>query len=157
MANVVALHVEVAEAPKAEPPPLPTFDIRTEENPEVMQRRLEDLKLDIKALQPESKWLYVQKHVETVQKDPLRKPAEWGNVPLMNIPRVIAAISSPPPLLKMSVTVPHLGQTNPLMFSTTPSTGMLNWRQNVMDLRTSAVATSWGVVTITAPSTGAAS
>jgi hypothetical protein len=44
------------------------------------------------------KWLYIQKHVETVAQDPLRKKQSgWDSVPLMTIPRIIAAISNPPP------------------------------------------------------------
>ena len=64
---------------------------------------------------------------------------------------------SPPPVLKTWVVSPHLGQTNPLMFSTTPSTGMSVFWQKRIERRTSAVEIRWGVVTMTAPSTGAAS
>ena len=45
----------------------------------------------------------------------------------------------------------QLGQTNPLMFSTTPSTRVPVFSQNLISLRTSAKATSCGVVTMTAP------
>ncbi len=40
------------------------------------------------------------------------------------------------------------------MFSTTPSTGTSSLRNMSMALRTSSRATSWGVVTTTAPETG---
>lgn len=62
------------------------------------------------------------------------------------------AIPSPPLDGKISVSSPHLGQTKPPMFSTTPITGSETLWQNEIDLRTAASATSWGVVTITAPS-----
>lgn len=40
----------------------------------------------------------MQKHQETIGRDPLRPKADaWQKVPIMNIPRIIAAISSPPP------------------------------------------------------------
>lgn len=41
------------------------------------------------------------------------------------------------------------------MFSTTPTTGVLVLRQKLSSLRTSAIATSCGVLTTTAPSTPA--
>ena len=45
-----------------------------------------------------SKWLYLKKHQDTVAQDPLRsQKVGWDAVPLMNIPRIIAAISNPPP------------------------------------------------------------
>ena len=65
-----------------------------------------------------------------------------------------SAIRFPPPERRMCVTSPHLGQTKPLMFSTTPRTFMPTWAQKVMDLRTSMAATRCGVVTTTAPSMG---
>ena len=49
---------------------------------------------------------------------------------------------------------PQPGHTNTLMFSMTPSTGT-STRSNILrPLRASARATSWGVVTMTAPLTG---
>ena len=45
------------------------------------------------------------------------------------------------------------GQTKPLMFSTTPMTGSCTFLQKLSSLRTSAMAISCGVVTMTAPST----
>ncbi len=67
-----------------------------------------------------------------------------------------SAILFPPPERRIGVTVPQLGQANPLMFSTTPSTGSWMRRQKEMDFRTSTAATFCGVVTITAPSRWAA-
>jgi len=46
----------------------------------------------------------------------------------------------------------HVGQTNPLMFSITPRTGIPVLRQKVNSFRTSSIATAWGVVTKMAPS-----
>ena len=43
-----------------------------------------------------------------------------------------------------------LGPENPLIFSSNPKISILTVLQKLMDLRTSASATSWGVVTITA-------
>ena len=66
-------------------------------------------------------------------------------------------MASPPPWPKRSVRWRQWGHTKPLMFSTTPRTGVASFRQKVMHLRTSAMATSWGVVTMTAPSASAMS
>ena len=78
----------------------------------------------------------------------------WGSNGMR--PRNEAPISSascfPPPMLKMSTCLPQCGQINPLIFSNTPITGILSLRQNVIDLRTSLMATCCGVVTIIAPS-----
>lgn len=46
----------------------------------------------------------------------------------------------------------HVGQTNPLMFSITPSTGIPVLRQKVSSFLTSSMATACGVVTKMAPS-----
>ncbi len=66
--------------------------------------------------------------------------------------RISAAMFRPPSAPKISYRSLHLGQTKPLMFSTTPSTGRLTCRQKLMHRRTSCTATSWGVVTTMAPS-----
>ena len=42
----------------------------------------------------------------------------------------------------------HLGQTNPLMFSTTPIMGSLTLRQKLISFRTSCSETSWEVQSI---------
>ena len=49
--------------------------------------------------------------------------------------------------------MPQHGQTKRLMFSTTPSTRVFTFSNILMARFTSPVATSWGVVTITTPST----
>ena len=64
------------------------------------------------------------------------------------------AVRSPPPLLKTWVSWPQFGQTKVDMFSTIPSTGTSILRNIASPLRASKRATSWGVVTITAPATG---
>src|SRR6266446_1572499 len=53
----------------------------------------------------------------------------------------------------MSMGLPQWGQAKVLMFSTTPRTSTLTWRNISMALRTSARATVEGVVTTTAPVT----
>lgn len=57
-----------------------------------------------------------------------------------------------PPLVgkNICVSVLHDGQTNPLMFSMTPLTGMLSFWQKLSSLRTSERATSCGVETMMA-------
>lgn len=59
--------------------------------------------------------------------------------------------ASPPPDEKISVHSVHVGQTNPLIFSTMPRTVRSVFRQNVISLRVSSSDTSCGVVTITTP------
>ncbi|RUS20125.1 hypothetical protein BC937DRAFT_86313 [Endogone sp. FLAS-F59071] len=54
--------------------------------------------------------------------------------------------------MESSVHTLQFGQTNPLMFSTTPTTGILTLRQKSISLRTSCSATSCGVVITMAPS-----
>jgi hypothetical protein len=66
------------------------------------------------------------------------------------------AISSPPPAPKMSVRSPQCEQMKPLMFSMTPRTGTRSWRNILMPRLTSAMLTSCGVVTMTAPVNGIA-
>src|SRR5260370_261597 len=53
----------------------------------------------------------------------------------------------------MSMGLPQWGQEKVLMFSTTPRTSTLTWRNISMALRTSARATVEAVVTTTAPVT----
>jgi hypothetical protein len=61
---------------------------------------------------------------------------------------------SPPPWPKRSVSSPHFGQTNALMFSISPIAGMLSLRYIRIARRVSATDTACGVVTSTAPATG---
>src|SRR5580704_2134574 len=63
------------------------------------------------------------------------------------------AVFVPSPCPKISTGLPQCGQANVLMFSTTPSTSTFTWRNISIALRTSATATSEGVVTTTAPVT----
>ena len=59
-----------------------------------------------------------------------------------------------PPVIggKILLLQSQLGQTNPLMFSTTPITYNPVFLQKFISFLTSANATSYGVVTIIAPS-----
>ena len=61
-----------------------------------------------------------------------------------------SAVRLPPPLPKISAVSPQCGHTKPDMFSTRPKIGIFTVLQKLMDLRTSASATSCGVVTIRA-------
>ncbi|KAG2436697.1 hypothetical protein HXX76_006225 [Chlamydomonas incerta] len=100
VADLVALREEEEARAAAPPPAAPAEgEIKTLEGPEAIQKRVEALQKELHAMHPDSKWIYVAKHVETLSKDPLRpKSGAWHeNVPIMNIPRIIAAISSPPP------------------------------------------------------------
>lgn len=64
------------------------------------------------------------------------------------------AIAWAPPVVgvKIWVSFLQLGQTNPLIFSTTPRTRTWTFLQKLISFLTSNKATSCGVVTITAPS-----
>jgi hypothetical protein len=64
---------------------------------------------------------------------------------------VLRAKRSPPPRPKISVASPQCGQTKALMFSTMPMTGTFMRRSIASAFSTSSSATSWGVVTRTAP------
>ncbi|GLI66638.1 hypothetical protein VaNZ11_010474 [Volvox africanus] len=99
MADVEALRDEEEQRAAAPPPSVPASgEIRTLEDPEAIRKRVEMLQEELKQLHPDTRWLYVQKHQETIGRDPLRpKTDAWQKVPIMNIPRIIAAISSPPP------------------------------------------------------------
>ena len=66
------------------------------------------------------------------------------------MPNISAALR-PPPWSKMGVVLAQCGQTNWLMFSTMPSTGMWTLSNICLARTTSASATSCGVVTSTAP------
>src|SRR5438094_913702 len=83
---------------------------------------------------------------------PTRIAGLMGTRPRNGTPSLAAACSAPP-LEKMSVSWWQWGQTNPLMFSTNPSTGMFTLSNIVFALMASARATSCGVVTTTAPLT----
>ncbi|EFJ43577.1 hypothetical protein VOLCADRAFT_96185 [Volvox carteri f. nagariensis] len=113
MADVAALRDEEEQRAAAPAPPGPASgEIRTLEDPDAIRKRVEMLQQspmadlnsgagsweELKQLHPDTKWLYVAKHQETIGRDPLRPKADaWQKVPIMNIPRIIAAISSPPP------------------------------------------------------------
>ena len=64
------------------------------------------------------------------------------------------AIAAPPPWPKRSVRSPQPGQRWKLMFSIRPRTGAFTWRNIWMPRRTSASATSCGVVTMMPPVSG---
>lgn len=68
-------------------------------------------------------------------------PGSMGTFPRNCTLRASAALW-PPPDLKMSVTSPQWGQTNPLMFSTIPMMGMLVSAPNLRDFLLSSRATS---------------
>ena len=76
-------------------------------------------------------------------------PCSIGTLP-RNLTFMSLAVFSPPPDLKMSTVCPQWGQTNPLMFSMMPRTGIWPSWQKLRDFRTSARATFWGVVTMMA-------
>ena len=59
-----------------------------------------------------------------------------------------------PPEVGLNKKVSHLqlGQTNPLIFSTTPMIGIFVFLQKLSSFLTSERAISWGVVTTIAPS-----
>ncbi|GLC42496.1 hypothetical protein PLESTF_000760700 [Pleodorina starrii] len=99
MADVAALRDEEEQRAAAPPPAVLTSgEIRTLEDPDAIRKRVEMLQEELKQLHPDTRWLYVAKHAETIGRDPLRPKADaWTKVPIMNIPRIIAAISSPPP------------------------------------------------------------
>jgi len=63
---------------------------------EAAKRRLQEQASKDRA---QDKWLFLQKHADTIAQDPLRPKAAsgWDNVPLTDIPRLLAAISNPPP------------------------------------------------------------
>ena len=63
------------------------------------------------------------------------------------------ASRSPPPAPKMLCVSPHPGHAKPRMFSTMPRTGTSSFSNIRIPRSTPPTATSWGVVTITAPST----
>ncbi len=86
-----------APATPAPPAPPPADEITTQESQEAELARLV-AKKELLELATQDKWLYLQKHHETVAKDPLRAThkANWEAVPLMHIPRIIAAISTTP-------------------------------------------------------------
>jgi tetratricopeptide (TPR) repeat protein/TolB-like protein len=65
---------------------------------------------------------------------------------------ISSARSLPPPEPKTSIASPQCGQVSPLMFSTMPSTRVFTLSNIFTPRRTSPVETSWGVVTMTAPS-----
>ena len=79
--------------------------------------------------------------------------ASSGTAPRNGAPSA-SANRSPPPLRKMSVTVPQLGQQKPLMFSTTPRSGTFTCSNIRAPRRAILRLTSCGVVTITAPVSG---
>ncbi|GFR44942.1 hypothetical protein Agub_g6030, partial [Astrephomene gubernaculifera] len=97
MADVAALRDEEAQREHAggavlRPVALvASGEIRTLEDPEAVKKRVEELQEELRVMHPDSRWLYVAKHVETIGRDPLRPKGEaWQKVPLMNIPRIIA-------------------------------------------------------------------
>ena len=76
-----------------------------------------------------------------------------GTFPRSGIPLSEHIFSAPPDDAgRMTDSNLQVGQTNPDMFSITPRIGRLTFRQKSNSFRTSKSETSWGVVTITAPS-----
>ena len=67
---------------------------------------------------------------------------------------ICSAMLSPPPWPKMSASWLQLGHTKWLMFSITPSVGMLSFWYMRIARRLSASDTCWGVVTTIDPATG---
>ena len=76
-----------------------------------------------------------------VPESPLRTTSgSIGTLP-RNWMFISLAVSSPPPVLNMSVTFPQWGQTNPLMFSMMPMIGILVSAANPADFLLSSRAT----------------
>lgn len=93
----LAAAAPAAAAAAAAAPPPPPPEIHTAESAEAEAAKAK-AKADVEAAYKQEKWLYLQKHVETIAKDPLRagRKTGWDTIPLMHIPRIIAAISNPP-------------------------------------------------------------
>ena len=80
----------------------------------------------------------------------LRIAGSSGMAPRNGTP-ISSAARSPPPFPKRSISLPQWGQAMPLMFSMMPITGSpISWTNRTAFLM-SRMATSCGVVTITAP------
>ncbi|GAX75982.1 hypothetical protein CEUSTIGMA_g3425.t1 [Chlamydomonas eustigma] len=80
--------------------PQPDVEIKTKANEAVEAEDAEERAKKEAALKEtgKKKWMFVQKHLETIAQDPLRpKKNGWDSIPLMHVPRIIAAISNPPP------------------------------------------------------------